>query len=106
MQSVLTYAILHLGVEHGAPYLARRSPSSLNLRPVVIAGHTNCGGAAAALNASTQAPSEATSPLARFLAPIVDVARKLNFGSSPPPNALDAVISENVKQQVRPPAMQ
>ncbi|KZV91359.1 carbonic anhydrase [Exidia glandulosa HHB12029] len=81
--SVLTYAIMHLGVEH-----------------VVVAGHTNCGGAAAALSESTKAPSEATSPLARFLAPIVDVARKLNFGSPPPPDALDAVIAENVRQQV------
>lgn len=65
--SVLTYAIAEVGVEH-----------------VIVAGHTNCGGANACIAAASMPPSEATTPLARWLAPLTSVAADLQ---SSQPNA-------------------
>jgi len=84
--AVLTYAIDHLGVEH-----------------VVVAGHTECGGAAAALQASAAPapPIPANTPLGRFLTPMIDFVRSLNVADLPKAEALMTVIEENVKQQVK-----
>ncbi|KAH7106869.1 carbonic anhydrase [Auriculariales sp. MPI-PUGE-AT-0066] len=77
--SVITYAVLHLGVEH-----------------VVVAGHTNCGGAAAGLAASSKPAEAATTPLTRFIDPIVKIARSLGANAT-----LNQLIDENVKLGVK-----
>ncbi|KZT73164.1 carbonic anhydrase [Daedalea quercina L-15889] len=59
--AVLTYAVHHLGVSH-----------------VVVAGHTQCGGAAAcyaAANASPP-PGPPSTPLERWLAPLIAIAKE------------------------------
>lgn len=85
MLSVLTYAVAHLGVEH-----------------VVVVGHTNCGGVAACLAASS-APSSTTSanpsakpqsPLERWLAPLTSLAQELGHPSSA------ELVDANVRAQV------
>lgn len=60
--AVLTYAVHHLGVSH-----------------VVVAGHTQCGGAAAchaAANSATPAGPPST-PLDRWLAPMIALAKEV-----------------------------
>lgn len=82
--SVLTYAVAHLGVEH-----------------VVVVGHTNCGGVAACLAASS-APSSTSSnpsdkpqsPLERWLAPLTSLAQELGHPSSA------ELVDANVRAQV------
>jgi len=82
--SVLTYAVEQLGVQH-----------------IVVCGHTQCGGAAAAFGAARD-PSQAfppTVPLGRWLAPMVKLAGKL-VKSDPSATPL-TLIDESVKEQVR-----
>lgn len=69
---------------------------------VVVAGHTGCGGAAAALQASNAPapPIPANTSLGRFLSPMIEFVRSLNLGGVPHPEALTTVIEENVKRQV------
>ena len=81
--SVLTYAVEHVKVEH-----------------VILVGHTNCGGAAACAQAASSSPesqpeSEPTSALARWLAPLTDLARSLG-----PDGDLTALVEANVRVQV------
>ncbi|KAJ7063499.1 carbonic anhydrase [Mycena amicta] len=96
IQSVLTYAVDHLGVEH-----------------VVIVGHTECGGAAACFGAAhSPAFSEsATScvvdpslpvdaPLNQWLTPLTKLVASLKLSSVSKEEALPVVVEENVKQQV------
>ncbi|KAI0758800.1 carbonic anhydrase [Fomes fomentarius] len=77
--SVLDYAVHSLGVSH-----------------VIVVGHTNCGGVNAAVKAAG-APSAPppTSPLERWLAPLVEIARANNDKDKP----LD-MVDVNVKAQV------
>ena len=107
--SVLAYAILHLGVEQGSPLacpVSTRQQSADRIHPitlaplVVVAGHTNCGGAAAALAAAKASPSPATSSLTRFIAPLVDIARSLG-----PEADLNHLIEENIKNSVSMPLL-
>jgi len=86
-QSVLTYAVAHLGVEH-----------------VAVVGHTLCGGAAACHSAATQPPDPSQPPLApalgRWLEPMTTLAKNLNLGSLDSEMALRILVEENVKAQV------
>ncbi|KAI0758798.1 carbonic anhydrase [Fomes fomentarius] len=75
--SVLDYAVEHVGVSH-----------------VILVGHTNCGGAAGAAKAA-KAPSAAppASPLERWLAPLVEIAKATD-------GDLLNIVEANVKAQV------
>ena len=74
---MLDYAVEHLGVSH-----------------VILVGHTNCGGAAACAKAAA-APSAAppSSPLERWLAPLVEIAKNTE-------GDLTALVEANVRAQV------
>ncbi|KAJ7120488.1 carbonic anhydrase [Mycena crocata] len=96
VQSVLTYALDHLGVEH-----------------VVVVGHTECGGAAACFGAAC---SPAFSPnadccvidpslapdaaLNQWLTPLTKLVASLKLSSVPKSEALEVIVEENVKLQV------
>ncbi|THG95274.1 hypothetical protein EW026_g6354 [Hermanssonia centrifuga] len=76
--SVLTYAVIHLGVEH-----------------VVVVGHTNCGGVAACLAGASQPSSPPSSSLERWLNPLTNIARSLKSPSS------HELVEASVRQQVQ-----
>ncbi len=76
---MLDYAVEHIGVSH-----------------VILAGHTNCGGAAGAAKAAkapSAAPPSSSSPLERWLAPLVEIAKATDG------DLLD-IVEANVKAQV------
>ena len=75
---MLTYAVNNLHVSH-----------------VIVVGHTRCGGVEAAQKAAAQPPSPPDGPLARWIAPIVDIAREH------PDADLTTLVEENVKAGVR-----
>ncbi|KAG6854743.1 hypothetical protein C0991_002457 [Blastosporella zonata] len=89
--AVLAYAVNHLGVQHG---------------------HTECGGAAACLNAAQRPtfPEEGPlltipslpyeDPLNRWLEPLTTLTGSLHLSTTPKEEALPVVIEENVKLQV------
>ena len=71
-------------------------------RVVVLAGHTQCGGAAAcyqAMSAPTTNGEKAT-PLTRWLAPLTSLVASLDLSATTPDAALDLIVQENVKRQV------
>ncbi|KAL5525107.1 hypothetical protein ACEPAF_8976 [Sanghuangporus sanghuang] len=90
-QSVLTYAVEHLGVEH-----------------VVVVGHTQCGGVAGAYDAANKPsygkPSKADSALARWLGPLVALAGSSEFHAScegmEHGDTLNSLSEANVRVQV------
>ncbi|KAH9838405.1 carbonic anhydrase [Rhodofomes roseus] len=63
--AVLTYAVLHVGVSH-----------------VIMVGHTQCGGAAACIAAANASPPAGppSTPLDRWLAPLVTIAKETGHG--------------------------
>ncbi|QRW13956.1 carbonic anhydrase [Ceratobasidium sp. AG-Ba] len=86
--AVLTYAVENLGVEH-----------------IVIAGHTQCGGAAAchaaAQNLGSAGP--ATTPLARWLGPLTQLAASLAQEKNDAHDTsaeLSTLVEANVRKQV------
>jgi len=92
--SVLAYAVNYLGVEN-----------------VIIVGHTQCGGAAASLNAA-QAPNfvpkgpiitvdgePVDSPLNRWLEPLTLLAHSLQLPDNSD-KSIETLVKENVKAQV------
>ncbi|KAH9981596.1 carbonic anhydrase [Russula compacta] len=83
--SVITYAVAVVGVEH-----------------ILVVGHTNCGGAAACYKAVTSGapPSEPTTPLARWLAPLTALAGTLDLQDVPAPDALTKIVEASVRAQV------
>ncbi|KJA27171.1 hypothetical protein HYPSUDRAFT_75102 [Hypholoma sublateritium FD-334 SS-4] len=93
--SVLRYAVDYLGVKH-----------------VIIVGHTECGGAAAALGAAQSPDFNVDAPIAtipslpvtaslnRWLEPITRTAASLHLSSLPHSDALHLLVEENVKVQV------
>ncbi|KAJ7444925.1 carbonic anhydrase [Mycena latifolia] len=95
-QSVLTYALDHLGVEH-----------------VVVVGHTECGGAAACFGAACSPAFSATAatcvvdpslapdaPLNQWLTPLTKLVASLKLSSVPKAEAMPLIVEENVKMQV------
>jgi len=70
---------------------------------VVVVGHTECGGAKHCVNEASHAPGivPPRTSLERWLSPLVTIARELNLGSLPPPEALSILVKENVKRQVQ-----
>ena len=108
-QSILSYAIDFVGVEHGqssfspGPYRTISQPLYLFL--VVVVGHSQCGGAAACLSA-VQSPPSATpdTPLTRWLTPLTALASSIHNRQPPPSTseeALSILVEENVKAQVQ-----
>ena len=96
MVSVPTILVLSPSCTHRCPF-----PHTI---PVVVAGHTQCGGALACLQAaqSTPTPSPATdTPLGRWLAPLTKLVTTLDLASIPAASHLDTVVEENVKRQVK-----
>jgi len=83
--SVITYATAVVGVEH-----------------ILVVGHTNCGGAAACLNAVTGAtpPPEPTTPLGRWLAPLIALVGTLDLKGLPESEAMTKIVEESVRAQV------
>ncbi|KAF5380821.1 hypothetical protein D9615_004085 [Tricholomella constricta] len=93
--AVLKYAVDFLGVQH-----------------VVVVGHSECGGAAACLNAAQNAlftedgpvvtvPSlSPEDPLNRWLEPLTRLAGSLHLSTTPKIEALPIVVEENVRRQV------
>lgn len=82
--AVLTYAIGHMpGIEH-----------------IVVVGHTNCGGAKAALAAATSPePPKGEPVLLRWLTPLLELAKGLVSGPALP-DVLTRLIEESVTVQV------
>ena len=103
--SVVTYAVGLLKVKHGGFALISRVRMGLisYLSPVVVVGHSHCGGAAACLAAAGGPPPEEQPgvPLLRWLAPLTNLVRSLDTASLEPAEALSLVVKENVKQQVQ-----
>jgi len=91
--SVLQYAVEHLYVEH-----------------VIVVGHSQCGGAAACLAASSAAIDSGelipvpthppTDPINVWLKPLTALAVSLNLSNKPQAEALSILVNENVKAQV------
>lgn len=99
--AVLSYAVGVVGVEHGAS-LAVPGRIYSPPRVVVLAGHTQCGGAAAcyqAMSAPTTNGEKAT-PLTRWLAPLTSLVASLDLSATTPDAALDLIVQENIKRQV------
>lgn len=67
---------------------------------MIVVGHTQCGGAAACFAACSAPKADATTALARWLAPLTDLARSLEIASKSVNDALPVLIEENVKRQV------
>ena len=80
------------------------SPST-NIPPVVVLGHTDCGGAKFSYEAANTDPVPPTTPIERWLAPLTALAGTLP-STNPTPGTpeyereLRLVIDENVKAQV------
>lgn len=78
---------------------------------VVVVGHTHCGGVAGAFSAACaaqehdaepaapSADAEST-PLQRWLAPLIALAKSLRLSTAPAAQALPVLVEENVKRQV------
>jgi len=103
--SVVTYAVAHLKVKHGRLAPISRVGSGLikHLSPVVVVGHSQCGGAAACVAAAgTPPPAEQPNvPLLRWIAPLTNLVRSLDLSSLSTEEALSLVVKENVKRQVQ-----
>ncbi|KAH9162678.1 carbonic anhydrase [Lactarius sanguifluus] len=78
--SVITYAVAHLHVEH-----------------VLVVGHTQCGGADAALMAGA---ADTEPVISRWLTPLMELARKLDSEAQSCSDPLTRLIEESVRVQV------
>jgi carbonic anhydrase len=88
--------------------------TSISIVPflVLVVGHTECGGAAACYGAAispsfapgkpvaTVSSLSPNAPLNRWLAPLTNLAASLQLAGTPMPDAVSAVVAENVKMQV------
>ncbi|EJD04756.1 carbonic anhydrase [Fomitiporia mediterranea MF3/22] len=91
-QAVLAYAVNHLGVEH-----------------VVVVGHTQCGGVAGAYDAACSPSGNAlkagTTPLSRWLTPLIQLASTSSLPSPISPDERIAMLTKlseaNVCAQVQ-----
>ena len=68
---------------------------------MVVVGHSNCGGAAACVEAARAPPQEANVPLLRWLTPLVNLARSLKVDSLEEAEAVSLLVKENVRRQVK-----
>ncbi|KAL4244183.1 Carbonic anhydrase [Abortiporus biennis] len=90
--SVLTYAVLHLGVEH-----------------IIVVGHTQCGGAAAACSAAASSLSSSSDesnnnskePLERWLSPLVDLAKQVISEEGEGGDLGRKVVERSVKRSIQ-----
>jgi carbonic anhydrase len=98
---VLTYAIGHMpGIEHSASPFTPPLFRLIGLPTVVVVGHTNCGGAKAALAAATSPePPKGEPVLLRWLTPLLELAKGLVSGPALP-DVLTRLIEESVTVQV------
>ncbi|KAH8989159.1 carbonic anhydrase [Lactarius hatsudake] len=80
--SVITYAVAHVHVEH-----------------ILVVGHTQCGGADAALKAVAGA-AETEPVISRWLTPLMELARKLDSEAQSCSDPLTRLIEESVRVQV------
>ncbi|KAG9308662.1 carbonic anhydrase [Chiua virens] len=83
-QAVLTYGVETVGVEH-----------------VVLAGHTRCGGAEACYQSARSSADTPSTPLSRWLTPLISLVKSLDLSNTTPASALDLIVHENVKRQVQ-----
>lgn len=72
---------------------------------VVLVGHTNCGGAAACLQAAKDAAadtdaSQPETPLTRWLSPLIGRIQSLDLSACSAAEALNKVVETNVLMQV------
>jgi carbonic anhydrase len=67
---------------------------------VLVVGHTNCGGAVACLSAANTPPSEPTTSLGRWLAPLTEHVRTLKLDGLSKSEALTKIVEESVRVQV------
>jgi carbonic anhydrase len=69
---------------------------------VLVVGHTNCGGAAACLQAVStgSSPLPPGTPLSRWLAPLTALASRLDLEDVPPSEALTKIVEASVRAQV------
>lgn len=72
---------------------------------VVLVGHTNCGGAAACLQAAKDAAadtdaSQPETPLTRWLSPLIGRIQSLDLSACSAAEALNKVVETNVHMQV------
>lgn len=81
-------------------YPSHPTPIPTDHAAVVIVGHSQCGGAAACFAACAADKSTATTPLARWLEPLTDLARSLHLSTVDAEEALPVLIEENVRRQV------
>lgn len=101
--SVVDFAVGNLGVRHGQ-FAAPDPPilAKLMRDPVVVVGHTECGGAKHCLKAAQNPSHESpTTPLLRWLEPLTQLARSLDLGSLPHEEGLTKLVKSNVMEQVR-----
>lgn len=81
--SVITFAITYVRIEH-----------------ILVVGHTECGGAKAALEAAANGTSVSAGPLGRWLTPLMTLAGKLDLDPVPHPDPLTRLVEESVRVQV------
>ena len=67
---------------------------------VIVTGHTNCGGVAAALEIASGHNEFPGTPLSDWLQPLANLAKAEGLPSLPPEEALKILRVLNVKQQV------
>jgi len=82
--------------------------STLTSRPVIVVGHSNCGGAQACLGAVRRASPNPVAdptlgpddPLNRWLAPLIERVQGLSISSVSDDEALQLIVEDNVRGQV------
>jgi carbonic anhydrase len=112
--SILAYAVNYLGVKNGVLFLMSKNDvidELILMYLVIVAGHSQCGGAVACLKAA-QAPNfapklpiitvdgePADSPLNRWLEPLTLLAYSLQLPDNSD-KSIETLVRENVKAQV------
>jgi len=88
--AVITYSVGHLLNSDGAH----------SVEHILVVGHTQCGGAKAALQAVTGPPPDVEPVLGRWLTPLIELAGSLNLKAVPYEEALTKLVEESVRVQV------
>lgn len=100
--SVLSYAVDPVGVEHGQSHdtVSIISLTGLHFKTVVLVGHSGCGGVKAAIEAAAAGPVEPHNPLTRWLNPLIRLVRTLDLRGLPEDEAVAKVVEANIFRQV------